>query len=247
MTGAADKGRGMGLAGGQQQSADLFSYERAARVRDGVLLVAGVDEAGRGPLAGPVVAAAVILPADGFSLPVRDSKALREGVREELAVALRADARVRYAVSVKSAARIDEINILRATHEAMREAARALQPSPELVLVDGLRVPDFPYPAQFVIKGDALSASIAAASIIAKTHRDQLMLEYDREYPEYGFARHKGYGTAEHLAALAAWGPCPIHRRTFAPVAQILRPPAEQLSLSFSANGPVSSADGYTR
>ena len=178
---------------------------------------------------------------------MRDSKALREGVREELAEALRADARVRYAVSVKSAARIDEINILRATHEAMREAARALQPSPELVLVDGLRVPDFPFPAQFVIKGDALSTRIAAKNIITKTYRDQLMLEYDREYPEYGFARHKGYGTAEHLASLAALVPCPIHRRTFAPVAQILRPPAEQLRLSVSAACPGPSADGYTR
>jgi len=131
MTGAVDKGRGMGLAGGQQQRADLFSYERSARERAGVLLVAGVDEAGRGPLAGPVVVAAVILPAAGFSLAVRDSKALSEDNREELALALRADTRVRYALSVKSAARIDEINILRATHEAMREAVQALQPSPE--------------------------------------------------------------------------------------------------------------------
>ena len=237
----------MGLAGGQQHSAELFSYERALRVREGVLSIAGVDEAGRGPLAGPVVAAAVILPLEDFALPLRDSKALREDTREELAAALLADRRVRYAVSVKSAARIDEINILRATHEAMREAAQALSPSPELVLVDGLRVPDFPFPAQFVVKGDALSASIAAASIIAKTHRDHLMLDYDREYPDYGFARHKGYGTAEHLAALAARGPCPIHRRSFATVAQILRPPAEQLSLSFAANGSKPVADGAAR
>lgn len=237
----------MGLAGGQQHSAELFSYERALRVREGVLSIAGVDEAGRGPLAGPVVAAAVILPIEDLALPLRDSKALREDIREELAAALLADKRVRYAVSVKSAARIDEINILRATHEAMREAVRALSPAPELVLVDGLRVPDFPFPAQFVIKGDALSASIAAASVIAKTHRDHLMLDYDREYPGYGFARHKGYGTTEHLAALAVRGPCPIHRRSFAPVAQILRPPAEQLSLSFGVNGQKPAAERFDR
>jgi len=115
------------------------------------------------------------------------------------------------------------------------------------VLVDGLRVPDFPFPAQFVVKGDALSASIAAASILAKTHRDCLMRAYDRDYPDYGFARHKGYGTAEHLAALTARGPCPIHRRTFAPVAQILRPPAEQLSLSFAADASGLSAERFDR
>lgn len=182
--------------------------------------IAGIDEAGRGPLAGPVVVAAVILPAppESFDLPVNDSKRLSERQREELADALRADARVRFAVVQRSAAQVDRLNILRATQDAMREAA--MKVAADAALVDGLAFQPFPVPARFLVKGDATSASIAAASILAKTTRDAIMVELDRKYPGYGFARHKGYGTAEHLAALNRLGPCPEHRRSFAPVAQ---------------------------
>jgi ribonuclease HII len=240
------RGGGMGLLGEQERGVDLVAYDRALAASSGAQSLAGLDEAGRGPLAGPVVVAAVMLPLGEFELPVRDSKALGHDARETLAAALLADARLRHALVVKSAARIDQINILRATHEAMREAALALQPSPELVLVDGLRVPDFPLPAHFLVKGDALSASIAAASILAKTHRDRLMLAYDRDYPGYGFAQHKGYGTAQHLAALRRLGPCPIHRRSFAPVAQLSPAPSKQLTLNFSARSKRPAAKEFS-
>lgn len=189
----------------------------------GVSRVAGVDEVGRGPLAGPVVVCAVMLPLppEEFTLPVNDSKKLTESQREALAEALKADGRVRYAIVERSPEQIDRMNILRATQDAMREAALALgAPAPEAVLIDGLGFKPYPFPAQFVVKGDSRSASIAAASILAKVYRDALMCEYDRVYPGYGFAKNKGYGTAEHLAALSALGPCPIHRRSFGPVAQ---------------------------
>lgn len=209
---------------------DLFKFEREAKTVRPDLVIAGVDEAGRGPLAGPVVAAAVILPPeDEFDLPVNDSKALDEAFREELGERLRSDSRVVWAVAERSAGAVDRINILRATHEAMREAVMSLKIHPGLAFVDGLRVRDFPVEARFIVKGDALSASIAAASIIAKTHRDHLMLELDKVYPGYGFAQHKGYGTAQHLEALRRLGPCPEHRRTFGPVARIISPPPEQL------------------
>ena len=195
--------------------------------------IAGVDEAGRGPLAGPVVVAAVILPPEGeFTLPVADSKTLTAKRREELALQLREDARIKWAIAIRSAADIDRLNILRATHEAMREAATAL--NPDFVLVDGLPVPNFPLPVEFIVKGDRLSASIAAASILAKTHRDHLLLELDAKYPEYGFAVHKGYGTAQHLAALAQYGPCPEHRRSFAPVANVLHPQPVQMEFNLN-------------
>ena len=209
---------------------DLFKFEREAKTVRPDLVIAGGDEAGRGPLAGPVVAAAVILPPeDEFDLPVNDSKALDEAFREELGERLRSDSRVVWAVAERSAGAVDRINILRATHEAMREAVMSLKIHPGLAFVDGLRVRDFPVEARFIVKGDALSASIAAASIIAKTHRDHLMLELDKVYPGYGFAQHKGYGTAQHLEALRRLGPCPEHRRTFGPVARIISPPPEQL------------------
>lgn len=185
--------------------------------------VAGVDEVGRGPLAGPVVVCAVMLPLppEEFSIPVNDSKKLSESQREAIAEALKADGRIRYAIVERSPQEIDRMNILRATQDAMRAAAIALgEPAPEAVLIDGLSFKPYPFPATFVVKGDARSASIAAASILAKVHRDALMREYDAVYPGYGFARNKGYGTAEHLAALGKLGPCPIHRRSFAPVAQ---------------------------
>ncbi|MBP5673666.1 MAG: ribonuclease HII [Victivallales bacterium] len=211
---------------------DLFTFERAEKAKRPGILVAGVDEAGRGPLAGPVVAAAVILPPEEeFDLPVDDSKALSEEVREELGERLRADSRIIWAVAERSAQVIDRINILKATHEAMREAVRSLKVCPDIAFVDGLKVRDFPVEAKFIVKGDARSASIAAASILAKTHRDHLMMELDKLYPGYGFAKHKGYGTAQHLEALRELGPCPEHRRTFGPVARIIAPPPEQLEL----------------
>ncbi|MBR4900548.1 MAG: ribonuclease HII [Victivallales bacterium] len=208
----------------------MFRFEREAKAGRPELVIAGVDEAGRGPLAGPVVAAAVILPPEEeFDLPVNDSKALDETFREELGERLRSDSRVVWAVAERSAAVIDRINILKATHEAMREAVMSLKNRPGLAFVDGLKVRDFPVEARFIVKGDALSASVAAASIIAKTHRDHLMVELDKQYPGYGFAKHKGYGTAQHLEALRRLGPCPEHRKTFGPVARIISPPPEQL------------------
>ena len=209
---------------------DLFRFEREAKAGRPELVIAGVDEAGRGPLAGPVVAAAVILPPEEeFDLPVNDSKALDETFREELGERLRSDPHVVWAVAERSAAVIDRINILKATHEAMREAVMSLSVRPGMAFVDGLKVRDFPVEARFIVKGDALSASVAAASIIAKTHRDHLMVELDKRYPGYGFAKHKGYGTAQHLEALRNLGPCPEHRKTFGPVARIISPPPEQL------------------
>ncbi len=212
---------------------DLFKFEREAKAVRPELVIAGVDEAGRGPLAGPVVAAAVILPPEEeFDLPVNDSKALDEAFREELGELLRSDPRVVWAVAERSAGAIDRINILRATHEAMREAVMSLKIHPDMAFVDGLRVRDFPVEARFIVKGDAQSASVAAASIIAKTHRDHLMVELDKVYPGYGFAQHKGYGTAQHLEALRKLGPCPEHRKTFGPVARIISPPPEQLEFN---------------
>lgn len=183
-------------------------------------VVAGIDEAGRGPLAGPVVVAAVALPLppEPFDLPVNDSKKLTERRRDELAAALKADPRVRYVVVMRSAAQIDRMNILRATQDAMREAALRL--GAQFALVDGLGFAPFPCPVRFIVKGDGSSASIAAASILAKTTRDALMVQLDARYPGYGFAVNKGYGTSAHLAALNRLGPCPEHRRSFAPVAQ---------------------------
>ncbi len=211
----------------------MFFFERQEALVPNAC-VAGVDEAGRGPLAGPVVAAAVILPPeDKFNLEVADSKTLTAQKRQILAETMRSRPDIRFAIVERSAARIDQINILQATHEAMRECILRLQPLPTLALVDGLKVRDFPVPACFLVKGDASSASIAAASIMAKTWRDQLMLELDRKYPLYGFCRNKGYGTKEHLQALQKHGPCPEHRRSFAPVAQCLQKKAEQLCLPF--------------
>lgn len=184
-----------------------------------VVLVAGVDEAGRGPLAGPVVAAAVILDP---SRPIRglaDSKTLAEERREVLAARIRERA-IAYAVAHADVAEIDSLNILWATMLAMRRAVGALGVAPGEVLVDGDRCPEVACRARAIVKGDATVPSISAASILAKTVRDAMLVELDREFPVYGFARHKGYGTPEHLAALARHGPCAAHRRSFAPVAQ---------------------------
>ncbi|MDY3248802.1 MAG: ribonuclease HII [Candidatus Choladocola sp.] len=177
-------------------------------------LVCGVDEAGRGPLAGPVVAGAVILPENCEILYLNDSKQLSEKKREQLYDEIREKA-VAWGIGMASPARIDEINILQATYEAMRQAVASLDPAPQILLNDAVRIPELTIPQVPIIKGDAKSLSIAAASIMAKVTRDRLMREYDCVMPEYGFASHKGYGSAEHIAAIRKFGPSPIHRQTF--------------------------------
>lgn len=177
-------------------------------------MVCGVDEAGRGPLAGPVCAAAVILPPDLQIPGLNDSKKLTDKKRQELFEIITAEA-VSYGIALVGEAEIDEINILQATFRAMEQAVARMDVQPDIVLVDGNREPKMGYPVKTVVKGDSLSASIAAASILAKVTRDRLMEQLDETYPQYGFAVHKGYGTKRHYAALREFGPCPIHRMTF--------------------------------
>lgn len=196
-----------------QEPVDLWKFEHAA-FADGFSVVCGVDEAGRGPLAGPVCAAAVILPPDIQIEGLNDSKKLTDKKRRELFDVITAQA-VSYAVAFCDEKVIDEINILQATFRAMRQAVESLDVRPELALVDGNRAADFGVPVQTIVKGDSLSASIAAASILAKVSRDRLMEQYDGTYPQYGFAVHKGYGTQRHYDALREYGPCPIHRTSF--------------------------------
>lgn len=174
----------------------------------------GIDEVGRGPLAGPVVAGAVILPADCRILYINDSKKLSEKKREALSLEIKEKA-VACAIGIVPCEVIDEINILQATYEAMRQAVSLLKISPDALLNDAVTIPGMDIPQIPIIKGDAKSQSIAAASIIAKVARDAMMVNYDRIYPGYGFARNKGYGTAEHIRAIKELGPCPIHRKSF--------------------------------
>ncbi|MBE6954915.1 MAG: ribonuclease HII [Ruminococcaceae bacterium] len=181
---------------------------------DEIRLIAGVDEAGRGPLAGPVCAAAVILPKDLEIPGLNDSKKLTEKKRDELYDVILEKAEA-YSVAMASEQEIDDINILQATFLAMRRALDGLSVRPDLALIDGNRETDFGLPVKTVIKGDSLSANIAAASILAKVTRDRLMEEYDKQYPEYGFAVHKGYGTKRHYVALDEHGQSPIHRKSF--------------------------------
>ena len=176
--------------------------------------ICGIDEAGRGPLAGPVVAGAVILPKDCDILYINDSKKLSPAKREELYDVIMERA-VAVGVGLATPERIDEINILQATYEAMRDAVSRLNPEPDILLNDAVTIPGTRIPQVPIIKGDAKSISIGAASIIAKVTRDRIMAEYDAQYPEYGFAGHKGYGSKEHIAAIQKYGPSPIHRRTF--------------------------------
>ena len=206
-----------------QSAVDRLESERAL-LHGGLTRIAGVDEAGRGPLAGPVVAAVVSFPVEwiGDGLPadlegLNDSKQLTCAQRDEFFETLTAG-RIQFGIGTADAGTIDAINILQATHRAMNQALAQLWPAPEHVLVDGLPVRSMRFPQTALIKGDARSFSVAAASVLAKVIRDRLMLEYDRQFPAYGFAKHKGYGTTRHLAALAEHGPCPIHRRSFAPL-----------------------------
>jgi len=200
----------------------------------GIRRFAGVDEAGRGPLAGPVVAAAVILPevwihqgVPGEFADLNDSKQLTEAQREQFFTRLMALAGIEFAIARAEPDVIDAVNILQATHRAMNDALRQLTPRPEHALVDGRPVKSLIVAQTALVKGDSRSYSIAAASVLAKVTRDRLMVEADARWPAYGFARHKGYPTPEHLAALGRHGPCSIHRRSFAP----LRQPERELSL----------------
>lgn len=181
---------------------------------EGIELICGVDEAGRGPLAGPVCAAAVILPANVDIPGLNDSKKLTDKRRRELFPVIKETA-IAYGIAFADHAEIDEINILQATYLAMERAIRMLDVKPELLLIDGNRAKDFGIPVQTVVHGDSLSASIAAASILAKVTRDDLMLEMAEKYPAYGFEVHKGYGTKAHYAALEQFGPSQIHRMSF--------------------------------
>ena len=183
----------------------------------GLTKIAGVDEAGRGPLAGPVVAAACILPQALHIHGLTDSKKLSASKREKLYQQLTEDPAVCWAVAMADSQRIDRINILQATLQAMKEAVQALTVMPDAVLVDGNHLPVLSMPSHAIIDGDALSFSIAAASVLAKVTRDRMMDMFHGEWPVYGFNQHKGYGTKQHLSALSTYGLCPIHRRSFAP------------------------------
>lgn len=192
---------------------DLWAIEHIC-FGDGYKVVCGVDEAGRGPLAGPVCAAAVILPPDLEIPGLNDSKKLTDKKRRELFEQITSQA-VAYGIALVDEKEIDEINILQATFLAMKQAVNALPAAPDMVLIDGNRAPELPMQVKTVVKGDSLSASIAAASILAKVTRDRLMEELDETYPEYGFAVHKGYGTKRHYNALREYGPCAVHRMSF--------------------------------
>jgi ribonuclease HII len=196
-----------------------LAHEKKLRAR-GFSLIAGIDEAGRGPLAGPVVAAAVMLPVKFTHKKLTDSKLLSARQRERIYEELTLHTGICWCVAAVEPTEIDRINILRATHAAMQRAVEQFAPPPDHVLIDGLPVRGFPIAQTALVKGDALSFSIAAASVIAKVTRDRMMLDFDAQFPHYGFAQHKGYGTELHLERLRSHGPCPIHRRSFLPVRQ---------------------------
>ena len=192
---------------------EWFRYEEEAR-EQGYAAVCGVDEAGRGPLAGPVCAAAVILPAGLVIEGVNDSKKLSEKKREELFPVI-CEKALAYGIGWADEREIDEINILQATYRAMQRAVESLPYKADYALIDGNRMPPLAIPGTTIVKGDALSMSIAAASILAKVSRDRVMVQLSREYPQYGFEQHMGYGTAAHVQALREYGPCPLHRQSF--------------------------------
>lgn len=222
----AQKKREEKLAAERERVAGMRAFERDALLQKfgpdffpelaegGNLLICGIDEAGRGPLAGPVAAGACILPADHDILYLNDSKKLTAKKREALYDVITKEA-IAWNVALVDPGEIDRVNILQATYEAMRQAVAGLAAAPQAAVVDAVTIPDLGIPQCGIVKGDALCASIAAASILAKVTRDRLMEAYDRQYPAYGFAKNKGYGTAEHVAALKQFGPCPIHRRSF--------------------------------
>ena len=219
----AEKERVAGMRAFENELAAPYLAARADSVGDSAgdgtgsgapFLICGVDEAGRGPLAGPVAAGAVILPPDHDLLYLNDSKKVSETRREKLYDEICQEA-VAWAVGIVEPARIDEINILQATYEAMRIAVAQLDPAPSLLVNDAVTIPGISIPQIPVVKGDAKCISVAAASIMAKVTRDRIMREMDELYPAYGFAKHKGYGTKAHVEAILQCGPCPIHRRSF--------------------------------
>ncbi len=201
----------------KENKISLFEFDKGF-YNKGLQFVSGIDEAGRGPLAGPVVAAAVILPKDIFIDGVNDSKKLTEKKRNILFEEIKQKA-FSYGIGIVDAEKIDEINILQATFLAMRKALEQLSVKPDLILVDGNHIiPNLQNKQQAIVSGDAKSACIACASILAKVTRDNMMYEYAKQYPQYNFQKHKGYGTKAHLEAITKYGPCPIHRMTFAPL-----------------------------
>src|SRR3954452_11381630 len=215
-----------------------FRHEKKLRAL-GITRIGGIDEAGRGALAGPVVAAAVILPEKFRHKKLNDSKQLQPEKREEIYVDLTMNGEIAWAVGIVDHVEIDRINILRATHKAMRTAIEMLSVTiaPEHVLIDGRPVIPFPYPQTAIIDGDCYSLTIAAASVIAKVTRDRLMRDFCARFPEYCFSQHKGYGTELHLLKLHEHGPCPIHRRSFEPVAQPVFDFAAPASAAWDARG----------
>ncbi len=208
---------------------ELFRLEAMSQCEkrlkaEGFVKIAGIDEAGRGPLAGPVVAAACILPEGALFENLNDSKQLSAEEREELFAKITVHPGLIYGVGIIDVKTIDRVNILQATFLAMRKAVKALSEKPDYLLIDGNQSPHFDIPTESIVEGDALSISIAAASIIAKVTRDLMMHELDAKYPKYGFKQHKGYATDQHLEAIKAHGPCPIHRKSFDPVKSMLTP-----------------------
>jgi ribonuclease HII len=209
--------------------ADLLHFEKELWAK-GIERIAGIDEAGRGPLAGPVITAAVLFDRSflesekaGVFSSLTDSKQLTPVQRERFFSLLTGEPSIQIGIGAAEAEEIDSINILNATHRTMFRALVSLPSLPDYVLVDGLPVPNLPCSSMAIVKGDARSLSIAAASVIAKVTRDRLMVELDKQYPKYGFKRHKGYGTTMHIKALLEYGPLPVHRKSFAPVAEIFR------------------------
>jgi ribonuclease HII len=222
-----------------------FRYEKKLRAI-GAGRIAGIDEAGRGALAGPVVAAAVILPEKFRHRRLNDSKQLAPELREEIYVDLISNSQIKWAVGVVDSIEIDRVNILRASHKAMRFAVKALIEQPDHVLIDGLPVIPFPFPQTAIIDGDCISLSIAAASVIAKVTRDRMMRDFCAQFPQYSFRQHKGYGTGLHLLKLHEFGPCPIHRRSFEPVAQPLLALEELVQISSSPARPARRETGMS-
>jgi ribonuclease HII len=218
-------------------SSELSRLERMSfhekRLRyEGYKTIAGIDEAGRGPLAGPVVAAACIIPDNVQLANLNDSKQLSAEERVALFEQIVSTEGVRFGIGIVEIETIDQINILQATFIAMRKAVENLPCLPDYLLIDGSQIPSFPnISSQALVKGDSLSVSIAAASILAKVTRDRLMEELDSKWPQYGFKQHKGYATASHIAAIEKWGPCPIHRKSFEPIKSIMNPPLAQADL----------------
>lgn len=209
---------------------ELFRCERQLKSQ-GFVLVAGIDEAGRGPLAGPVVAAACILPNNSMLFGLNDSKQLYEEERDRLYGLITLLPDCDWGVAIADVGEIDRLNILKASFLAMYRALEKLQRKPDAILVDGHLAPSFGIPTIPLVKGDSKSASIAAASVLAKVTRDRIMKEMDALYPQYGFASHKGYGTPEHLEAIRSFGPCAIHRKSFEPVKHLFQSCDSQIDL----------------